>query len=139
MALNTAEAPDRSLGAIVRDLTTHFSTLFRSEVALLKLEIRQQLAKLGGGASMMTVALVLALLGVSFLFVTLLLGLVALGVPAWLSSLIVTVVLFGGAAAFFVMGRKKLADVNLVPSESVEQIRSDIDSIKADIARVRSR
>ena len=129
----------RTLGNIFRDLTADLSTLFRSEVALLKLEIRDMVSKLGGGAAMFAGALFLGLFGIGFLFVTIVLGLVALGMPAWLSALIVTLVLFAGAAVLAVMGKKKFAGVSFVPSDSVEQIKTDIESIKADIERVRSR
>jgi hypothetical protein len=139
MSNYSATEPDRSIGSIFRDLTADLSTLFRSEIALLKLEIKDTVAKLGGGAAMFAAALVLGLLGVAFLFVTLVLGLVALGIPAWVSSLIVTVVLFVAAAVLAMMGKKKFAGVSFVPSESVEHIKSDIETIKADIARVRSR
>ena len=56
--------------------------------------------------------------------------------PAWLSTLIVTVVLFAAAAVLAMMGKKKFAAVEFVPNESVEQIKTDIESIKIDIARV---
>jgi len=134
----TTEA-DRSLGKIVKDLTADVSSLFRSEIALLKLEIKDMVAKLGGGVAMFAGALFLGLIGLAFLFVTAVLGLVALGVPAWLSSLIVTVVLFIGAGVLAMMGKKKFAAVKFVPSESVQHIKSDIEALKADIARVRSR
>ena len=139
MSNYTATESDRSLGQIVRDLTADLSTLFRSEIALLKLEIKDMVAKLGGGAAMFAGALFLALFGLAFLFVTALLGLVALGVPAWVSSLIVTVVLFVGAGVLAMMGKKKFSAVKFVPSESVQHIKSDIESLKADIARARSR
>lgn len=139
MSTYSATEADRSLGAIIKDLTSDFSTLFRSEIALLKLEMKDTVTKLGGGAAMFGGSLVFALLGVAFLFVTIVLGLVALGVPAWLSALIITLVLFAGAAVLAMMGKKKFGQVKFIPTESVEQIKNDIDSIKADIARVRSR
>lgn len=129
----------RSLGQIFKDLTADLSTLFRSEIALLKLEVKDTVTKLGGGTAMFAGAVFLALFGVAFLFVTIVLGLVALGVPAWLSTLIVTVVLFAAAGVLAMMGKKKFAAVEFVPNESVQQIKTDIESIKADIARVRSR
>ena len=70
---------------------------------------------------------------------TIVLGLIALGIPGWVSALIVTVVLFAGAGVLAMMGKKKFASVEFVPSKSVEHIKSDIETIKADIARVRSR
>jgi len=140
MARNAAELEDeRSLGTIFKELTADLSTLFRSEIALLKLELKDTFAKLGGGAALFAAALFLGLIGLAFLFVTITLGLVALGVPAWLSALIVTVVLFVAAGVLALMGKKKFAAVEFVPTESIDQIKTDIDTIKADIARVRSR
>lgn len=140
MATNYTYADaQRSLGNIIKDLTADLSTLFRSEIALLKLEIRDMVAKLGGGTAMFAGALFLGLFGIAFLFVTIVLGLVALGVPAWLSALIVTLVLFAAAVVLAMMGKKKFAGVSFVPTQSVEQIKTDIESIKADIARMRSK
>jgi hypothetical protein len=129
----------RSLGTIFKDLSADISTLFRSEIALLKLEIKDTAAKLGGGTAMFAGAVFLALLGLAFLVVTIVLGLVALGVPAWLSTLIITVILFAGAAVLAMMGKKKFQAVEFVPNESIQQIKNDVESIKSDIARVRSR
>jgi hypothetical protein len=130
---------DRTLGTIIKDLTADLSMLFRSEIALLKLEIKEAVAKLGTGGGLLAAAAFLGLVGMAFLFVTITLGLVALGVPAWLSALIVTLVLFGAAAVLGIMGKKKLQTVNFVPTEAIEHIKSDIDTLKADVARVRSR
>jgi hypothetical protein len=139
MSNYTGTETDRTLGQIFKDLTSDLSTLFRSEIALLKLEIKDTVTKLGTGGALFAGAVTCALLGVAFLFVTITLGLVALGVPAWLSALIVTVVLFAAAGVLAMMGKKKLAAVQFVPNESIDHIRGDIDSIKADIARVRSK
>src|SRR5205085_12121466 len=140
MARNTEEfETERSLGTIIKELTADLSTLFRSEIALLKLEVKDTVAKLGGGVAMFAAAVFLGLFGLAFLFVTIVLGLVALGVPAWLSTLIVTVVLFVVAGVLAMMGKKKFAAVQFVPTESVKHIQNDIESIKADFARARSR
>jgi uncharacterized membrane protein YqjE len=138
MTATTTES-ERSLGTIFKDLTADLSNLFRSEIALLKLELKESVSKLGGGAALMAAALFLGLFGLAFLFVTITLGLVALGVPAWLSSLIVTVVLLLAAGILVMMGKKKLQGVNFVPSGSIDHIRGDLDVLKADVARVRSR
>ncbi len=135
----TVIEPERSLGTIVKELAGNISTLFRSEIALLKLEIKDTVAKLGGGSALFAAAVFVALCGIAFLFVTIVLGLIALGVPAWLSSLIVTIVLLVAAGVLAILGKKKFAAVEFVPTKSVEQIKTDIETIKADIARVRSR
>ena len=139
MATHFASSDSRSLGQIVKELTADISTLFRSEIALLKLEVKDTVAKLGGGAAMFAGAAFVALFGLAFLFVTITLGLVALGVPAWVSSLIVTVVLFVVAGVLAMMGKKKFSQVNFVPSESVQQIKADVEAIKADFQRVRNK
>jgi hypothetical protein len=130
---------ERTLGTIIKELTADLSNLFRSEIALFKLEIKEAVAKLGTGGAMLGAAVFLGLFGLAFLFVTITLGLVALGVPAWLSSLIVTVVLLVTAGVLAMMGKKKLQGVNFIPSESIDHIKGDIDALKADVARVRSR
>lgn len=135
----TATENERSLGTVVKELMADISTLFRSEIALLKLEVKDTVAKLGGGIGMFAGAAFLGFFGLAFLFVTLTLVLVRLGVPAWVSSLIVTILLFVSAGVLALMGKKKFAAVNFVPNQSVEQIKGDIEAIKADIARVRSK
>jgi hypothetical protein len=139
MASNYAYESERTIGTIVRDLAEHISTLFRSEVALLKLELKDTAGKLSGGVAMFIGAAFLGVFGLGFLFVTIVLGLVRLGVPAWLSTLIVTILLFAGAAVLAVIGKKKFAAVQFVPEESVKQIKTDVETIKADISRVRNR
>ena len=126
-------------GTIIKELTADVSMLFRSEIALLKLEIKEMVIKLGGGIGMFAGAVFLALFGLAFLFVTIVLGLVALGVPAWLSTLIVTLVLFAGAAVLVVMGRKKFAALEFVPSATIASIKTDIETIRDDIAQARSK
>jgi uncharacterized membrane protein YqjE len=134
----TATDTDRSIGTIVKELMENISTLFRSEIALLKWELKDTAAKLGGGAAFLAAAVCVAIFGLGFLFVTITLGLVALGVPAWLSALIVTVVLFVTAGVLALLGKKKFAAAEFVPKQSMDQIKSDIEMIKADIARARS-
>jgi len=138
MASNYA-ADDRSLGQIFKELTENLSTLFRSEVALLKLEVKDTVTKLGGGIALFAGAACLAIFGLGFVFVTLVLGLVALGIPAWLSALIVTILLFVAAGVLALLGKKKFSQVNFVPEESVKQIKTDVETIKNDFARVRSK
>jgi Putative Actinobacterial Holin-X, holin superfamily III len=126
-----------SLGSLIRDLTRDLSTLFRSEIALAKMEVRRAIAALGTGGALLAAALFFALIGLLFLFVAVLLGLVALGVPAWLSSLVVALVLIGAAAVLGVLGKKKLATVELAPVEAIESMKTDIDTIKSGISRIR--
>ncbi len=134
MTRNASETDsERTIGTIFKELTADITTLFRGEIALLKLEVKDTVAKLGGGIGLFAGAVFTALLALAFLFVTILLVLIRLGVPAWLSALIVTVVLLATAGSLAFLGKKKFAAVQFVPSKSIESIRTDIESIKADI------
>ena len=133
----TASTTDRSLGTIVRELTQDLSTLFRSEVALAKLEIKQAIAAIGGVGALFAAALFCALVGVALLFVTGILAL-ALVMPAWLATLIVAIVALALAAGLVVAGRKKMATVDFKPSAAVESIKTDIREIKSEIRRARA-
>jgi uncharacterized membrane protein YqjE len=128
---------ERTLGEIVRGLTEDISVLVRSEIAMAKLELKQAVGKLSGGLAMFGVALFCALFGLAFLLVTGILAL-ALIMPAWLAALLVAVMLFVAAGVLAVLGKKKFSSLNFVPSETISQVRQDIDTIKADIARARS-
>ena len=134
MARNTTETDsERTLGTIVKELTEDITTLFRGEIALLKLEVKDTITKLGSGIGLFAAALFVGLFGLAFLFVTILLVLVRLGVPAWLSALIVTVVLLATAAVMALMGKRKFAAVQFVPSKSIESLKTDFESIKSGI------
>jgi Protein of unknown function (DUF1469). len=140
MARNTTDTDTaRTLGTIVKELTEDVTTLFRGEIALLKLEVKDTVTKLGGGIGLFAGSLAAALIGLAFLFVTILLVLVRIGIPAWLSALIVTVVLFAAAALMALLGKKKFEAVQFVPSKSIESIKTDIESIKSDIAQTRGK
>jgi uncharacterized membrane protein len=129
---------ERSLGEIVRGLTEDISVLVRSEIAMAKLELKQAVSKLSGGVAMFGAALFCALFGLAFLLVTGILAL-ALIMPAWLAALIVAVILFIAAGVLAMAGKKKFSSLNFMPNETISQVKQDIDTIKADIARVRSR
>ena len=129
---------DRTLGGIVRGLTEDFSLLFRSEIALAKLELKETVTKLSGGIGLMAGALFCVLFGAAFLLVTLILVL-ALWMPAWAAALSVAVLLFIVGAVLAISGKKKFAAIEFVPTETINSLKGDVESIKTDIARVRSR
>lgn len=130
---------ERSLGTIVRDLTEHLSTLVRSEIALAKLEMKQTAVTLGGAGALFVGALFCVLFAVAFLLVTAALGLSELGVPPWLSSLIVGVLLLITALVLAVVGRKKLRALQIVPASTMESIKTDVATIKEDLTRLRQK
>ncbi len=131
-----SEGSSRSLGAVIKGLTEDLSTLFRSEIALAKLEIRESLAGLGGIGALLATALFFALFGLAFLLVTAILAL-ALVIPAWAATLIVGVILLALATILALMAKRRIGQVKLVPSGAIGNMKQDIQLIKADLSRMK--
>lgn len=123
---------------LVRGLLEDISTLFRSEIALAKIEIRQAIAGLGGVAALFALALVFALIGGAFILVTIVLVL-ALFMPAWAATLIVAVVLFGLAALAGWVGKKRLEATEFAPMGAIRGMKEDVDLIRSELQRTRGR
>ncbi len=130
---------DRSLSDIVRELTQDLSALVRSEVALARTELQHSISRLGTGAGLLGGAGVIGLFALEFVLLTLMFGIVALGLSLWLAALIVAVFLGFVAGVLAMSGRKSVQGASLTPTHTIEQVKTDISTIKADVARVRSR
>ena len=93
----STESKDRSLKQLVSDLRTDAGLLVRQEIALAKAELKEKATGIAKQAALFAGAGLLAYAGMLVLFAALVLGLVAIGVAAWLSALIVALVVFLGA------------------------------------------
>lgn len=127
---------DRPFTDIVKSLGDDLSRLFRGELALLKSEMRENVAKLGAGAGMFGGAGISALFALEFLLLALMFGLIAAGLPAWASALLVAVVLGAAAALLAVRGKKNVAAVSVMPVETIEQVKADGAAIKDSAHRL---
>jgi hypothetical protein len=131
---------DRSLGDLLRDLSTETGDLLRKEVELAKAELSEKASRVGkdvagvalGGA--MAFAGGLALLYASISGLTALLDtFLPLGVAIWLAPLIV-----GGALVFIGYGRitTALADLKateLAPRQTTQSLQENKQWLKAKI------
>ena len=72
---DSSAAADQSIGGLVRDATTHLSTLIRGELELAKTEITGEVKKGVTGSLSFILALAIVLLALPFAFVALALGL----------------------------------------------------------------
>ena len=102
---------DRSLGQLVAAATADISALIRGEIALAKSELKVSVSAGAIGLGLFAGAGFLALLAVILLTITLALGLEALGLPGWLSFLIVAVFLLVVGAVLAVLGRRSFKKV----------------------------
>ena len=123
-------AGDQSTGELVSRLSQDVSQLVRDELRLAQIEMTGKAKKVGVGAGMFGTASLLALYGVGVLIATAVLAL-ALALPAWLSGLIVGVVLLIAAGIVALLGKNRVAEAGPpVPERTVENVKQDVDAVK---------
>ena len=115
----TDRTPERTLGQLVVDATHDVSSIVRSEITLAKAEISADAKVAGKGAGMLGGAGLFGFLGLIFLLFAAVYGLVAAGLPVWLSFLIVAVVLFVVAGVLALVGRKAMSKVKRKPERTI--------------------
>lgn len=131
---NRYETGDVSLGSVLRDIGVSAKDLIRSELDLIKLELKESAVKVGKHSSQMIMFGVLfALSIIPFMaFLVIALG-EALGDNYWLSSLIVAIVFaaIGGSLAYRAFYKIKTEDVNL--KHARDGWGREIDALKEKI------
>jgi uncharacterized membrane protein YqjE len=119
-----------TVGALVHQLSEEIPELVRSEIRLAQAEVAEKGRRVGIGLGMFSAAGLLAFFGVATLIATAVMGL-AEAVPAWLSALIVGVVLLVVAAAVGLLGKHKVSDgTPLKPERAVAGVQEDIATLK---------
>jgi putative superfamily III holin-X len=132
---------DQSLGALLRELTSSVTVLFRQEVELAKTEIGEKAALAGRSVGAIAIGGAIALLGGLALLAAVITGFGALldtflptGVAAFLAPLLI-----GGALAFYGYSRIQTAlaalrNEGLAPVQTKETLQENTQWIKARIS-----
>jgi uncharacterized membrane protein YqjE len=120
---------DRSAPALVGDLITHVTELFRKEMMLLRAELNEKGNQVLTAAGMIAGALVLALVALNVLAAALVAALAEFIEGGW-AALIVGVVL--AAIAYFMLssGMKNLKTANLTPRRTADSLSRDATMAK---------
>jgi tetrahydromethanopterin S-methyltransferase subunit G len=124
---------DLSLGELFADLSRETSTLVRKEVELAKTELTQRAARIGKDIGFMAIGGALAYAGLFFILATVAIVLITLGVPPWLSVLLVGLVAIGAGYFLIQKGRSALKKDNLAPSQTIETLKEDAEWAKQQI------
>lgn len=127
-------AAEPSVGQLVSEASTHFSTLLRSEIDLAKLELKSSVKNAGTGIGFFAAAAVVLVFSLVFGFLTLAEGLTALGLDRWLSFLIVFVfqLVIAGLAAY--LGIKKVKRVK-APERTIATSKESVAYLQSNIHR----
>lgn len=126
----TSRNDDRSMQDLWSDMAKGAGTLLRQEVELAKIETKEKLAKAGKAGAAFSAAGVAGFMALQLLSFAAAWGLAAV-LPEGLAFLIVGVIYAVVAAVLFGAARKKSAEVNLVPEQTVQTLREDVQWAKA--------
>jgi uncharacterized membrane protein YqjE len=118
----TSGVEEPSVGSLVQSAMADVSTLVRSEIELAKAEIGKSAKKAGISVGLFGAAGVLAAFAGIFLFITVAEALTALGLPRWVSYLIVTVFLLVLAGIAALIGLRLLKKIEK-PERTIETLR----------------
>jgi uncharacterized membrane protein YqjE len=118
------EAPrsgEQSVGDLVREVTTHLSTLVRAEVELARAEVTAEVKKGVTGSTFFAVAAAIGLFSLFFFFFALA-ELLALVLLRWVAFAIVFVLMLLIAGLFGLLGYRKVRKIHK-PERTIESLR----------------
>ena len=134
--MTTPLPPDRpedvaetSIGSLIGNISNDLSQLFRQEVELAKVELKQEAAKAGKAAGMLGVAAFAGYLAVVLLSFAAVFGLANVLDAGW-AALIVAAVWAIVGGVLFATGRTKLKTVDPVPHRTVNTLKEDAQWLK---------
>lgn len=115
---------DRSLGELFAELARETATLVRQEVALAKTELSQKGAEVGRNIGFLVAGGAVAYAGL----LVILIGLVyllheAMGLPVWVSGLLVGAVVAAAGGFLVSKGLARLKNLDPVPRETLETLK----------------
>jgi len=124
---------ERSLGDLFSDLSRETTTLVRQEVQLAKAELTQSATEAVRGIGMLVAGGAVAYAGLLFLLLAIVFGLIEVGLDAWLSALVVGLVVVAIGAVLVLRARESLKPANLAPQKTVETLKEDAAWAKEQI------
>lgn len=127
----TERQDERSLGDLFAELSRETSTLVRQELELAGAEMGQRASQAGKSVATLVIGGVVAYAGFLAIIAALVLILAEVGVPHWLSALIVGVLVVGVGYALVARARQALKGTNLLPKQTIQTLREDTEWVKA--------
>ena len=124
---------ERSLGDLFSDLSRETTTLVRQEVQLAKAELTQSATEAVRGIGMLVAGGAVAYAGLFFLLLAIVFGLIEAGWDAWLSALVVGLVVVALGAILVLRARESLKPANLAPRRTLETLKEDQEWAKEPI------
>jgi protein-S-isoprenylcysteine O-methyltransferase Ste14 len=129
---------EESLGSLLRGIMTDLRTLVREEVALARVEIRQQVGRARTAAVSFGVAAAALLFGSTFLLVAVALGIADMfDWPVWAGFGVLAILLSLVGFVALSSGRKQMSQVHAVPQQTVTTLKENSEWIAKRLSSVR--
>lgn len=120
---------ERSLGELFGDLSRETTALVRHEVDLAKTELTRKGAKVGKDVGFLAVGGAIAYAGFLAILAALIIALAAF-IPAWLSALLVGLVVAGVGYFLIQRGLAALKKEDLAPKQTIQTLKEDTEWAK---------
>ena len=115
-----------SIGGLLRGILTDIRELVREELALARIEMREQASRARLAIAILAAAAVALALGTVFLLIAMANGIAyALGWPVWAGYLVVALLLAIGGTVGLTAGRQRLRNVTPLPQETVATLKEN--------------
>lgn len=125
---------DRSLADLFGELARETGTLVRQEVALAVAELSEKGSRLGKEAAGLAVGAAVAYAGLLAIVAAAVLALGALGLPWWLSALLVGAAVAAVGYLLINRARASLKRADLMPRRAVQSVRQDVELVKEQVS-----
>jgi uncharacterized membrane protein len=119
-------ADDRSLGDLLSELSREMSVLVRKEVELATTEMSSKLKTAGTQAGVVAAGGALTHAGLLVLLAAIVMGLMALGLAAWLAALIVAVAVMIGGYVLVNQGLSSMRRTSFTPVQTMETLKENV-------------
>jgi uncharacterized membrane protein YqjE len=127
-----------SIGGLIRGILNDLRTLIREEIALARVEIREQAGRARAAAMSFGIAVASLAFGGIFLLIAIALGIAyLLNWPAWGGFLVMAALLSLIGFVTLSSGRKRLAQVHAVPEATVSTLKENSEWIAKRLSSVR--
>ena len=116
---------DRSLGELLAELSRETGVLVRKEVELATTEMSAKLKVAAAQAGVVAAGGALAHAGLLVLLAAIVIGLVEVGVPAWLAAFIVAIAVMVAGYVMVNRGLANMRSTSLTPVQTMETLKEN--------------
>lgn len=130
MSIGEDRMDERPVSGLLTDLVSQITALFRTEINLLKAEMRDNVRSFSGALVSIAIGAALLIAAVIVLVQAVVAALVDMGLSVWLASLIVGAVLGIVGAIMIKSGTGKMKPSELAPDRTARQMEKDVALMK---------